>query len=315
MAGGNRFDNLVVDVPELYSRWPLAGDWAQESASVKRIGAAALYACRWLPLDWRVRSWRKLRASGWDDSWFRRFRGYWQQVLGGRPLWEVHDFHFLLNQYRVKFQSSQLGLDSGEAAHLAAWQAPELLYQLFHLARREALVDQYAWLARLRRWRPDWRVLWEFGCGTAPLVTFLDEFFPLPPGRQVYLSDLATLAFHYAVYKFRGRPNVRPLLLQPEKNFFPSLPQAPDVIFCLTVFEHLPQPLETARRLHAALAPGGLLGFDYIQGDGGGMDTAAGVAQRTDTLRFLADHFEPLEGEWGQLDRFEPMLARKKGGA
>jgi 2-polyprenyl-3-methyl-5-hydroxy-6-metoxy-1,4-benzoquinol methylase len=85
-----------------------------------------------------------------------------------------------------------------------------------------------------------------------------------------------------------------------------------DSIFCITVFEHLNQPLETMKRFHRTLRSGGLLFFDYIAGDADGLDTEQGQAQRKEVLRWAQENFTLLHGEWNMEKTMGLTLIQKK---
>jgi SAM-dependent methyltransferase len=73
----------------------------------------------------------------------------------------------------------------------------------------------------------------------------------------VTLVDVDGPAFRFARHRFerRGLPG----RFVESKSPLPEPNEVYDVALCFDVFEHLPDPLEAARRLVAALRPGGLL--------------------------------------------------------
>lgn len=285
----NEFDNLRVDVPRLYAQFPIEkmGD-LDPDASGKEL-SSRLYRTRILPLSLRLKIWRLLFRSQIDQAWFNIFNQYWVRILGGRPLWSIHDFYFLKNVYRAKFQSNVLPDDP--TFHLAAWQRPELIYQLFHLASKEtAFADANLVRRALKLAGGGSRLQWlEFGCGTAPITDSAVRFFPLPSKCNLVIADIQTLAFHYAAYRFRNTPAVKPIQLTDPRDL--KLEKPLDVVFCIQVFEHLPNPLETAQQLAGLLRPGGLLVFDFIKASGEGMDSASAATERPAVLRFLTQQF------------------------
>jgi SAM-dependent methyltransferase len=291
----NGFENLVVDVAELHRRHPVE---RPSDLGLRWDGPLErLYASRLLPLSARNAAWQLLRRLRLDLTWFERFRRYWGGVLGGRPLWGVEDFYFLRNVYRIRFQNAAVPDDADDAGHVAAWQRPEVLSHLFHSAYKESLHNELRLLRPMRELHrgPVRRVL-EFGCGSAPITTTLCEF--LPPGRAVeaFISDIETVPFHFAAHKLAPFANVHAVPLRPETRFrFPHAEKF-DAIFCMTVFEHLPEPLATLEHLHSLLAPGGLLIFDYIKSDAAGLDTRAGLDQRPAVIDYLRKNFGVLRG-------------------
>jgi len=307
MQQPNRFDNLVVDIDRLYEAWSVEG----KSSEGRRW--QAVYGNYLLPLPARNYLWHTLRRSQLDQGWFERFAPYWCAVLGGRPLAGVQDLYFLRNWYRVKFQASRVADTGGAGEHLLAWQSPEIIYQLLDQVYKESLVNELL-LVRLMHKYARGRVgsLLEFGCATAPITTSLFEFGQVRPGVKVYIADIKTLAFHYAAYKFRAVNQVQPVLLEAEDDFHLSLADKLDVIFCITVFEHLPEPLRTAEVFYEKLKPGGLLIFDYIKGRGEGLDTKKAQQERNKVLDFIGERFEVVRGSLSKGASMEVAVMRKR---
>jgi SAM-dependent methyltransferase len=308
----NQYDNLIVDVPRLYQEKPLAPGSQPHAPTWTRTPFHAFYKSPVLPLRAREYLWHLWRRTGLDQTWFETFRQYWSDVLGGRPLWGVQDFYFLRGLYRIKFQASVIPDTVDPHLHLQAWQQPEVLSQLLHLVYKESVISELAIVRLLRRYRPHWITLLEFGCGTAPVTTTLFDFMQLRPPRRVYLTDLETLAFHYAAYKFRDSAIVIPAALRPEDQFLFDPPEPLDGIFCLTVFEHLNEPLAMAKRFYEHLKPGGLLIFDYLEGVGEGLDTHHAVRQRPAVLDYISRNFEILHGTLAGATASGPLVARKR---
>jgi 2-polyprenyl-3-methyl-5-hydroxy-6-metoxy-1,4-benzoquinol methylase len=257
---------------------------------------------------------RGFRQMGLDQNWFFEFRKYWSGVLKGRPLWAVDDLYFLKNLYRIKFQSSTVPDEIDSQGHCKAWQKPEVIYQLLHLVCRETIADQLGILQKLAVVRPDFKKLkmLEFGCATAPITTSLYNFYNPKILMKMYISDMQTLAFHYATYRFRHCSNAIPVLLRPEDDFVLKLDDKLDVIFCITVFEHLNQPLQTVKNLYNLLNPGGILFFDYIKSAGLGFDTKMGLRERGPVIDFIGDKFVVVEGELSREESMRLTVVRKK---
>jgi 2-polyprenyl-3-methyl-5-hydroxy-6-metoxy-1,4-benzoquinol methylase len=290
----NRFDNLHVDAAQLFRTFPPHRD--ESVAKVWCGQLARFYSTSFLPLPERHAIWSLLRRLDLDQAWFERFRIYWGRVLGGRPLWGVQDFHFLRSIYRMRFQRGRnLPELAAASAHLDAWQQPPLLSHLFHSVYKESLFTTLDLLAHLRRARRPVRRLLEFGCGTGPVATSVCEFFR-PAGMTLLLADIETVSFHYAAWKFASFPNVRPIRLRPEDEFQLQLDEPVDAIFCMTVFEHLNNPLETIASFRRLLNPGGVLVFDYIKSEAMGLDSSRGLADRAEVLGFIGRNFKVLHG-------------------
>src|SRR4051812_8074435 len=97
---GNGYDVLRVDAAEIFRQHPL-GTRAKQGA-LWGTGLDRFYASRLFPRRLRSGAWTVLRRSGVDLDWFQRFRGYWGEVLQGRPLWGPHDFYALRSHYRAR---------------------------------------------------------------------------------------------------------------------------------------------------------------------------------------------------------------------
>lgn len=309
----NQWDNMAVDVREIYKNHPIDRRSSHQPGR-NPIAAffAALYRSPLLPLSIR-RFFRKMaRQTNFDLGWFYDFSAYWSDVLGGRPLWGVQDFYFLTNLYRVKFQDNQIPDTTDARVHLEAWQKPELLYQLLHLVYKETVVEYSHLLRQIFHHKRNIRSFLEFGCGTAPVTASFFEFFGEGRNIKAFYTDIQTIAFHYAAHRLARYRSAEPLLLLPENDFRLSLPSPVDAIICITVFEHLNKPLETAQNFYNLLSPDGLLAFDYIKNDGEGMDTAQGATERDAVLDFISSHFEVVSGEISKDASTGLIIARKK---
>ncbi len=298
------YGNMQVNVSELYAQYPpenredVSDDWLKDPFH-------KVYRTSWLPLRARNYAWHWWRRTGLDQSWFEVFQRYWSQVLGGRPLWGPEDLYFLRSWYRLKFQQSNVPGAAGAEQHLSAWQQPEVLYQLLHLVYKESRANELALLNLMGQVAPRWPAKsLEFGCGTAPITTTLLEFWPKSRQGLIFISDIATLAFHFGAYKLGCNQNVFPLVLDPADEFQLKTEGKVEVIYCMTVFEHLNRPLDTVKRMHEALEDNGILVFDYILGEGAGLDTIQGVQERKDVLGYIADNFHV---RYGKLDTEKSM--------
>lgn len=295
----NFFDNLMVDVKKLYEDHPVHMKLEAQlhNSSFTRSPFQKIYRNRFIPINYRNYLWHLLRRANMDLTWLDEFRSYWSAVLNGRPLWSIQDLWFLKNMYRIKFQDCEVPDTNDAYAFLESWQRPELIYQLLHLVCKESVANEHKiWKHLFMLRKEKIQSVLEFGCGTAPITTSLFEFFEPPKDMQIYISDIQTLAFHYAAYKFRGCQNVVPWLLSPENGFLLRTDRKADVIFCITVLEHLNNPLETVNTFHEILSTKGLLVFDYILSEGEGLDTQRGLYERDNVLNFINRNFEILFG-------------------
>jgi SAM-dependent methyltransferase len=255
---------------------------------------------------------RLLRRIGIDQSWFGVFAAFWSDVLGKRPLWGVEDFYFLRGYFRLAFQGIALPDQGSVLEHVATYRQSDAMYFLFQQVYREKLGHAATTLGQVfPHVRRTPRAVLEYGCGTAPITTALFEFMADAPEVQFILADLAALPLYYTAYKFRRCQNVQVVPLLPADNLLLDERPEVDMVFCMTVFEHLNEPLATARIFHECLSPGGLLIFDYVKGQGDGLDTGAGVRERGEVLDFIADHFEVVEGILDRERSIGLTIARK----
>jgi SAM-dependent methyltransferase len=215
--------------------------------------------------------------------------------------------------YRIRHQDNQVPDTDDPFLHVRAWQQPELVFQLFQQVFVESLSPKLGLCNAIHRSsrRPISTFL-EFGCATAPVTTTFAEFFKRREISRAYIADIQTVSFHYAAFKFRLDPRVTPVLLRPDDDFALGVDHELDAICAMTVFEHLLKPLATVERLHDALAPGGLLVFDYLKTDGEGLDTRQGVEQRASVLDFIERRFDIVSGALSRERGMDLTIARKR---
>ena len=297
----NSFDNLAIEVSQLYDEHPI--EKKEKNAKPNHVSFAQtpfhrVYRNHFIPIKYRHYAYHALRRINLDLSWFEEFNRYWTSILHGRTFWGIQDLFFLKNLYRLKFQHNQVPDTDDPYMHLSAWQRPEIMYQLLHLVCREAVSNQVYILKHLQWLKGNITnlTLLEFGCATAPVTASLYEFYKTKPGLKVYISDMQTLAFHYAAYRVRHCSNVIPLLLTPENNFRLEPNDDLDAIFCIAVFEHLNNPMDTIKVFYETLRHNGLLFFDYVKSDGVGMDSKHSKTQRNDVIDFINKNFELVHG-------------------
>ncbi len=309
----NYFDKLIVNVPELYSQYP-PKDSSKNTFDIRKTIFSKIYRSRFFTLKIRNYLFHFFRRINLDLTWLDEFKFYWQGCLKGRPFWSSHDFFFLKNLYRVKFQNNEVPkeIDSSKD-HLDSWQKPEVLYQLLHLVAKESVHNEIKIIKLLKKYRKikDLNII-EFGCGTAPIVKSLYEFEPNFNKLKITISDIQTLAFHYACLRFSHLNNVKSLLLDYKNDFQVVTQEKFDVIFCITVFEHLQNPLETIKKFYHLLNDNGLLFFDYIKGNGEGLDTQKAVIERDDVINYIKNNFKILSGEVSKEKSIGLCLCEKK---
>ena len=249
-----------------------------------------------IPLEIRNKLWFFFRKNSLDNSWLDEFNCYWTKKLKGRPLQTIYDIFFLKNLYRIKFQNSNIPDTTDSYEHLEAWQKPEVIYQLLSLVCKSVYYNESTILKLLKKKKKNFKSFLEFGCATAPITTSFFEFFRKSKDIKIYISDIQTLAFHYASYKFKKCSNIKSILLTPENDFLLKLDEKFDVIFCITVFEHLNTPLKTIKEFDKILNYQGLLFFDYIISSGDGLDTHRGYRERDSVLNYINANFKLVYG-------------------
>jgi hypothetical protein len=153
----NLFDNLVVDIKQLYEEHPID---KKMDAKPKKVPFAQslfhrlIYRNPLIPLRYRNILWHGARQVNIDQTWFYEFRTYWSKILHGRPLYSTYDLFFLKNVYRMKFQENQVPDTEDSGLHLNAWQKPEVLYQLLHLVVKETVFPATKSLNLLYKFTP-----------------------------------------------------------------------------------------------------------------------------------------------------------------
>ena len=304
--GANGFDNLEVDLSRIYEHYPLEKMLLQQQPPSALRLRRNFYANPLIPLKIRLQTWQLAFRSQLDISWFEEFNRYWTGVLGGRPLWSPEDLFFLKNSYRVKFQQNTLPDTEDANTHLQAWQRPEMLYSLLHLLTKKTFISDVHIMRKALKMAGKQRgaTILEYGCGLAPFTYSALKFLNSSRHNVFHLADLASLPYHYAVWRLRGQANVRPHLLEPESGFAFKSRERMDVIFCIQVFEHLNKPLETAQLFHSLLNKNGLLVFDFLLTKGEGLDSIQAVRERNQVLDFINANFALPE---------QPKLEATKG--
>lgn len=211
-------------------------------------------------------------------DWFYEFREYWCGYLGNRPI-SVQDFHALRHDYRKRFQDVAFSL---EGPDLKTWQEKENIYSVFGSVWGHAFSDVIAYKYAKHLRKGD-KVL-EYGCGIAPVTYSFLRYYPNKAAGYT-IADIPTHTFHYAKWRFGTDSRVNTVRLNFEEPYIRA--GMYDVIFCLNVFEHLPAPLLTAENLVRQLNQEGVLIWNYIESDGEGLDTKAGVSQRASVVEFI----------------------------
>lgn len=306
---------LRIDVDALYRQWPI------QKAPGARPGYMPtfqdrlhrwIYGSRLVPIMQRTQLKRLLRNANLDTSWLNAFAEYWFN-LGGRTLWHISDFFFLRNFYRLRQPPPTVNTTASPSEHLALWQSEGFLYGLFHAVLKESFFSENECLLLLRRYKPHYRTLLEYGAGSAPITHSIIEHNCASPDCEFTIADIPTLVFHYASHKFRHCSNVHPIVLEKADQFQIVTNKKFDIIFCCQVFEHLDAPMVTAKLLVDRLAPGGVIFFDYTKSDARGLDSRQGLEERTHVLDYLETSLRVIHGRIDK-DRSMGLTAAQKAG-
>jgi 2-polyprenyl-3-methyl-5-hydroxy-6-metoxy-1,4-benzoquinol methylase len=297
----NRFDDVRLNVRKLLeeqtSRLPQP-DPVAASASRPRVRGRLTALARLYGTGLLIKTglYKRLVHANLKLDWFYEFQDYWVNELGNRPI-QPHDFYFLHGVYRQRIQNypSEEEQPSGaipDEVRIEAWQDPRVIYYLFAWQYRLALQPLRA--HRFVKYLHRNGNICEYGCGAAPISTSLVKYYP-HLALKITCVDIPHIVFHFSRWKFRSCPYVRMVAIQPGNDT--PLDDQYDAIFCLEVFEHLPRPLAAVRHFESCLKPRGYLVFDYVRSEGKGLDTATGLRDRLEVLRYIRDRFRTIEGE------------------
>jgi len=236
-------------------------------------------------LAYKTGVYERLLERGLVRRWLRNLNDF-RRARGQTPL-SHQDFHRVYRQAGERFTNT-LTIPAGASPdeHLRVWTAPEaeylLLYGAWKLGRYPLIAHKFS-----RHVQTGNRII-EYGCGVAPITESLRRYH-----RHLHVNvtcaDLPTLPFRYAQHRLRRDPAIRFLQLSTDDDR--PLQEDYDVIFCMTVFEHLPRPLAIAEHFYDRLKPGGRLIFDYLNSSGVGVDTVEAVLERPAVFGFLRERF------------------------
>lgn len=295
LRGSNDYDDIRIDIPASFTD---VRQWLSERTCRSVVGNRwrnTLGLTRAIVGN-RLPAKQSLFGSPIHDRhWFTRFQSYWSRVLGGVKI-DLGDFFFLRSTYRQKCEDknrlSDINWNDG-TQHLANWQHPANLFHTFHFAFKDARVPVKGGASLARRsFGPGKRAL-EFGCGLAPMYAAWRRYFSHLP-MQWTILDIENFPFHYACQLYGDDASCKCIPVAVENMDVPLAGQSQpyDVIYCQEVLEHSHAPLHTAKYLLDHLNTGGMLVFDYMQSDGHGLDTPAGVEGRQETIAFLRQHLD-----------------------
>ena len=292
-SGGNFYDDVRIDIEASHRKLESTAQKTSKLAPPPkpRFFCARLAYIRDALLQ-RVNALEALCILGIRRKWFRDFRDYWANCLGGRPIQPV-DFYLLYHEYRKK-QQKPGRLDWGTAEqHINNWQDPVHIFAAFCYARLQAVspvVPMHVW-----RFIPRAGHCLEYGCSLAPFY-YASKTYRLLPEARWSLADIPGFAFHYAKYRYRRDP-VDVLTIG---NFIdPLAGKGPfDAVFLTTVLEHVDDPVHLVGYLFGKMKRGGILVFDYIKSDGSGLDTPSSLEKREECLKLIARETKLLSGAY-----------------
>ncbi|MBN1493701.1 MAG: methyltransferase domain-containing protein [Candidatus Omnitrophica bacterium] len=292
----NKYDDVILNVAELLERQDQQVSRFEPAArSGDALGAWGTFTIRtyvfFIRMFCRLGIYRRLLYANMIVSWFDEFRHYWVNELNNRPI-QLHDFYYLFGIYRSKFQDVCVPDTATNEQHLIAWQDPRNIYLLFSQQYKLAL-DPMG-VRRFIKYIPQGGKVCEFGSGFAPIASGLSKFYR-HFNVQITCVDIPTILLHFIRWKFKEKRFVRVVKVEPNNDA--PLDEQYDTLFCTTVFEHLPRPLNAVKHLHAHIKTGGYFIFDYIKSEGEGLDTDGGLRDRIQVLRFIKDNFKIVEGE------------------
>ncbi len=293
----NNYDRMAVDIEHIFTK-EICPYHRKKTGYAKRyvkryVAAALIYSgcyCR-------------LVDAGFIRGWFEEFELYWSSVLNGRPLF-LHDFFYLLGVYRQRYQDVEVQKGAGKQTFLASWQSRDTLYQLFGAVRRYAYMPLHCY--RYEKWIRHGDSILEYGCGVAPVAYSLLNY-SLKRDLKITIADIRQINSHYA--RWRLNPDVQFVEIEPYENSLPL--ERFNIVFMLTVMEHLPDPLATVRNITASLKSDGLFIFDYILSDGTGLDTIEAVQQRGKVLDHIARNYDLVSGKLSLDESMGTTICRR----
>jgi len=245
-----------------------------------------------------------LIEAGFINKWFNDFKNYWFDILEGRPMY-LHDFYFLLGIYRQRFQNVETPETTDMSEFLDSWQNSDTLYQFFGAVRRFSREPLHC--RKLEKWINNGDTILEYGCGIAPISHSLINV-SIRRNINITIADIRQINFHYAIHRL-GK-NVDHFEITPYENSIDK--NKYNVIFMITVMEHLPDPLNTVKNITSGLKSNGIFVFDYILGDGDGQDTIEAVEQRDAVLQYIDYHYDILSGAITKNESMGTTVCRLK---
>jgi len=251
---GNLYDDVRIDIEEAHRNFVRQDKRVFEKQS--------LYLTAIL-----VKSglWKRLVDSGFIRDWFDEFREYWINCLGCRPL-NLHDFFWLCSHYRTKFQDVEVSEDADVQEFMNAWQRYENIYLTFASVYKYALYPLSFF--PYRKYIKTAKYVLEYGGGVAP-ITYSALKYGNFKNINFTIADIRQFTYHFAKWRLSTYSNVSFMDIVPDT--LPKFADKYNVVFIMTVLEHLPNPLQVVKHIYQNMEDKGYLIFDYIKSDGGGV--------------------------------------------
>jgi 2-polyprenyl-3-methyl-5-hydroxy-6-metoxy-1,4-benzoquinol methylase len=295
----NQHPHIILDIPKLH----------QQIDQDRHIKTSLPLKKSWLKLSIekiliKYGFYERFVEMGIIRDWFDDFQDYWKNVLKQRPIL-FFEFFFLYAWFRIQFQDINLSKNIKSKQFLDTWQHSDTIYLLFFNVLKVA--KQPLIYLNIKKYIHDNDKVLEYGCGAAP---YTHSFIRAGHKKLNFtLADIPQITFHYAKWRLKQN-GVKFVNLDP--NRVPNLATNYDIIILTTVLEHLPQPLKIIKYLTQHLKPEGYLIFDYVLSKATGLDTANGLKQRTQVLKFIKTRYRIITGKIF-YDKSTPLtVARKK---
>lgn len=298
-----KFDDIRVNLGELYTRILSL----QKLDPPRHSALANLIKMYFIGALLKMGIYERLIYSNLVLGWFKEFKNFWISCLLEKTI-DVVDYHYLRLYYRIKFQNVSHENEGNSEKFLETWQKQENLSILFHAVWYHAKTAYLTFYPFFKYLPKKGRIL-EYGCGTAPITQGLLKY-QSHRNYEFTIADILQINFLYALYSIGRYKNVKSITMGPYENSIKK-PNYYDVIFCFTVFEHLPNPLEVAKGFYESLKPGGLLIFDFIKGEGKGLDTQKAIKERKAVLEYIEKNFKIIHGNIKINDSMGLTVAKK----
>lgn len=229
------------------------------------------------PLDYLSRRWSQARAAVGMKPWLRELSRY----CGGVEADRLHA------EYATK-RAVAAELWSARQRHTAQDYLDyygESDYWVYRQASHHRH-DSWHWILRyMARGRGR---MCEYGAGIAPVTTWIAK---RRPDWLYTVVEPPTAMLEYARWRLKGTTTT---FLTVEPGTLP-LNRYYEIITCLDVLEHVPNPLEVVQHLAARLFEGGHLFVNFVRDDSGRENLRESQAQRDTVIHWLNRYLHPVD--------------------